>query len=80
MVWAAVETSPREFIIEAKATKPRDVPKRWSIFGKATFKQGRRISGSGAIFCPFGERNGWFQRTAVIRIPPTVKAIALAIP
>ena len=37
---AAVEMPPRELIIDAKATYPREVPNRCSRLGKATLTQG----------------------------------------
>ena len=54
------------------------MPKRCSILGSATFRQGRRMRRSGLSLRPRGEMTGCRQKTMVITIPPTVKPTALA--
>ena len=78
MVCAAVATSPSALIIEAKATYPSDVPKRWSMLGTATRRHGRRIALSGRMRSPRGEMRGCRQSRTVMMTPPTVYAMALA--
>jgi len=80
IVCAAVEISPSELIIAAKATYPSEVPKRCKAFGSATRRQGRRMLQSGRKDSPFGLKSGCLHTAMVIMTPPTKNAIALAIP
>ena len=78
IVWAAVAISPKEFIIDAKATYPREVPKRCKALGSATRRQGFNTSQSGRSFCPLGDSSGCRQSTTVMHTPPIMKEMALA--
>ena len=49
------------------------------MFGSATERQGRRISGSGSRLCPRGEMVLWRQSASETRMPPAALAAALAL-
>ena len=55
---------------DTKTLKPKEVAKRWARFGRATRKQGRRITGSGRKDWPTGEIEGCFHKARVMARPP----------